>query len=140
MTYDAIVVGVGGVGSAALFHLARRGARVLGLDRFPPGHDRGSSHGDTRVIRLAYYEHPDYVPLLRRAYELWAALEREAGEPLVRETGLLQVGPEKGRVVEGVLASAARWGLEVERWSPAEARRRFPGFRTRASRAADAFD
>ena len=62
--YDVIVIGTGGVGSAALFHLAKRGVKVLGLDRFPPGHDRGSSHGRTRIIRQAYFEHPDYVPLL----------------------------------------------------------------------------
>ena len=66
--YDVIVVGTGGVGSAALFHVARRGLRVLGLDQFPGGHDRGSSHGQTRIIRQAYFEHPDYVPLLRRGY------------------------------------------------------------------------
>jgi sarcosine oxidase len=65
-SFDCIVLGTGGVGSAALYHLARRGVRVLGLDRFAPGHDRGSSHGQTRVIRLAYFEHPDYVSLLRR--------------------------------------------------------------------------
>ena len=77
--YDAIVIGAaGGVGSAAMFHLASRGARVLGLDRFPPGHARGSSHGRTRIIRQAYYEHPDYVPLLVRAYQLWDELGRAA--------------------------------------------------------------
>ena len=77
--YDAIVIGAaGGVGSAAMFHLASRGARVLGFDRFPPGHDRGSSHGRTRIIRQAYYEHPDYVPLLVRAYQLWDELGARA--------------------------------------------------------------
>jgi sarcosine oxidase len=74
--YDCIVLGTGGVGSAACYQLSRRGAAVLGLDRFPPGHDRGSSHGQTRIIRQAYFEHADYVPLLRRAYELWAELEQ----------------------------------------------------------------
>ena len=67
--YDVVVCGLGVMGSAALYHLARRGQRVLGIDRYPPGHDRGSSHGDTRIIRLAYFEHPSYVPLVRRAYE-----------------------------------------------------------------------
>src|SRR5205823_10072872 len=81
--FDAIVIGAGGVGSAAMFHLATRGARVLGLDRFPPGHDRGSSHGRTRIIRQAYFEHPDYVPLLFRAYELWAELGQRRGRPLL---------------------------------------------------------
>src|SRR5947199_7576571 len=77
-TYDVIVLGTGGVGSAATYHLARRGVKVLGIDQFPGGHDRGSSHGQTRVIRQAYFEHPDYVPLLLRAYELWHELEQEA--------------------------------------------------------------
>ncbi len=72
--FDCIVLGTGGAGSAALYHLAKRGCRALGIDRFPPGHDLGSSHGDTRIIRQAYFEHPDYVPLLFRAYELWAEL------------------------------------------------------------------
>src|ERR1700704_5275571 len=89
--YDAIVLGTGGVGSAAAFHLARRGARVLGLDRFPGGHGRGSSHGPTPTIRQAYFEHADYVPLLRRAYELWAELEGLADERLFHQVGLLQI-------------------------------------------------
>ena len=72
--YDAIVVGAGGMGSAALYHVARRGARVCALERFAIAHDRGSSHGDTRIIRKAYMEHPDYVPLMYRAYELWQEL------------------------------------------------------------------
>ena len=94
--YDAIVLGTGGVGSAALFHLARRGVRALGLDRFGPGHDRGSSHGATRIIRQAYSEHSDYVPLLLRAYELWADLAERQRRTLYHETGLLQVGPPQG--------------------------------------------
>ncbi len=127
-TYDVIVIGTGGVGSAALWHLARRGVSVLGLDRFPGGHDRGSSHGQTRAIRQAYFEHPDYVPLLRRAYELWAELEQRRGQQLYFETGLLEVGPPDGIVVPGVLASARQHNLEVERLTLAEVHRRFPGF------------
>jgi len=130
-TFDAIVIGVGGVGSAALFHTAARGARVLGLDRFPPGHDRGSSHGHTRIIRQAYFEHPHYVPLLRRTYELWHDLEARCGRRLLFETGLVQIGPPAGEVVAGVRASAAEHGLEVEDWSAADAARRLPGFRIR---------
>lgn len=127
--YDAVVIGTGGVGSAALYHLARRGVRVLGLDRFPGGHDRGSSHGDTRIIRLAYFEHPDYVPLLRRAYALWSELERTVGESLYHEVGLLEVGPPDGEVVPGVLRSAELHGLEVERLAAADVARWWPGFR-----------
>ncbi|MBI4601444.1 MAG: N-methyl-L-tryptophan oxidase [Planctomycetes bacterium] len=127
---DCIVLGAGGgAGSAALFHLARRGARVLGLDRFEPGHDRGSSHGETRIIRRAYFEHPGYVPLLLRAYELWADLEARSGRRLLVETGLLQVGPPDGAVVPGVLRSAREHGLEVEELAAAEIEGRFPGFR-----------
>src|SRR5580692_2198360 len=104
--HEVIVLGTGGVGSAAMYHLASRGARVLGLDRFPPGHDRGSSHGRTRIIRQAYFEHPDYVPLLRRAYELWAELDRRRGRPLLHEIGLLQAGPPDSAVLAGVRRSA----------------------------------
>lgn len=127
-TYDTIVIGTGGVGSAVLFQLARRGVRTLGLDRFPPGHDRGSSHGRTRLIRQAYYEHPDYVPLLRRAYALWADLEAAVAEQLLYRTGLLEVGPADGRLIAGVLGSARRYGLEVEELAGDDVARRFPGF------------
>lgn len=127
--FDVVVAGAGGVGSAAAFHLSRRGAKVLALDRFAPPHDRGSSHGHSRIIRLAYYEHPDYVPLLRRAWALWAELAELSGETLYTETGLLQVGPPDGAVVRGVLASAGEHGLDVESLTPEDARRRFPGLR-----------
>src|SRR6478736_9182518 len=100
-SYDVIVLGTGGVGSAAAFHLAKRGVQVLGIDQFPGGHDRGSSHGETRVIRQAYFEYADYVPLLLRAYELWRKLEKETGTDLLRQVGLLQVGPPEGVVVRG---------------------------------------
>jgi monomeric sarcosine oxidase len=126
--YDVIVLGAGGVGSAALHHLARRGARALGIERFAPPHDRGSSHGQTRIIRQAYFEHPDYVPLLRRAYELWRDLEEQAGRKLYFATGLLEVGPPGGAVIPGVLESARRHKLDVETLSSDESQRRFPGF------------
>jgi sarcosine oxidase len=126
--FDFIVIGTGGVGSAALYHLASRGARVLGLDRFPPGHDRGSSHGGTRIIRQAYYEHSDYVPLLFRAYELWAELGRRRGRPLLHEIGLLQAGPAGSEVLAGVRRSATQHRLNVEELSSAELAGRFPGF------------
>lgn len=127
-TYDAIVIGTGGVGSAAAMHLAQRGARVLGLDRFPGGHDRGSSHGQTRIIRQAYFEHSDYVPLLRRAYELWAELERDCDERLFRQVGLLQVGPADGVVVPGVLHAAREHQLDVDSLDATTTMRQFPAF------------
>ena len=93
---DVIVVGLGGMGSAAAYHLALRGARVIGLERFGPAHDRGSSHGQSRMIRQAYFESPSYVPLLLRAYELWRALERDSGESLLTITGGLMIGGNSG--------------------------------------------
>ena len=128
LTYDAIVLGCGAVGSAALGHLARRGLRVLGLERFTSAHDRGSSHGRTRMIRQAYFEHPDYVPLVLRAYEQWFALERAVGRKLFRETGLLEIGPPTGHVIAGVLASARQHNLAVDELWPDDVERRFPGF------------
>ena len=127
-TYDVIVLGVGGMGSATLFELARRGRRVLGLEQFAPGHDQGSSHGHTRVIRQAYYEHPAYVPLARRAYERWYELEQLTGRHLFTECGCLNIGPPDGELVTGVNQSATEHGLPVERFSAAELRRRFPMF------------
>lgn len=116
-TYDAIVLGLGGMGSAALFELARRDRRVLGLERFPAVHDRGSSHGHTRVIRTAYYEHPDYVPILRRAWDRWYDLEQRLGRHLLTECGCLSIGPKDGELVRGVKDSAARHGLKLEKRS-----------------------
>jgi sarcosine oxidase len=127
--YDAIVLGAGGVGSAAMWQLAKRGLRVLGIDRFHPPHDRGSSHGHTRIIRQAYFEHADYVPLLLESYRLWEALEELAGCELKRETGLLEVGPPDGIVVSGVLTAARQHGLEVDQLTAAEIERRWPAFR-----------
>src|SRR6267143_4638522 len=99
--FDVVVCGLGAMGSAALHQLAHRGRRVLGIERFTPGHDRGSSHGATRIIRLAYFEHPSYVPLLRRTYELWRELEALAGERLLHITGSLDAGPPDSDVVQG---------------------------------------
>src|SRR5438874_11798335 len=104
--YDIVVCGLGAMGSAALYALARRGRRVLGIEQFAPGHDRGSSHGATRIIRLAYWEHPSYVPLVRRAFELWRALEAAAGRRLLHITGVAEIGPLDGALVSGTLASA----------------------------------
>jgi sarcosine oxidase len=127
--FDAIVVGVGGMGSSALYHLARRGLRVLGLERFDAPNELGSSHGVTRIIRLAYYEHPSYVPLLRRSYELWRELEAAAGEQLLHITGSLDAGPPGSFVFEGSLRSCEEHGLEHEVIDSAEVARRFPAYR-----------
>ena len=124
--FDSIVVGVGGMGSAALAHLARGGQRVLGLERFGITHDLGSSHGVTRIIRLAYYEDPAYVPLLRRAYELWRELEASAGEQLLHITGSIDAGPE---VFEGSLRSCVEHDLPHDVLTAAELRRRCPAYR-----------
>jgi sarcosine oxidase len=127
--YDAIVVGVGGMGSAALYHLARRGLRVLGLEQFDVPNELGSSHGVTRIIRLAYYEHPGYVPLLRRSYELWHELEAAAGEQLLHVTGSLDAGLPGSFVFEGSRRSCEEHGLEHEVIGAAELMRRFPAYR-----------
>jgi len=126
--FDAIVVGLGGIGSAAVAHIARRGGRVLGIDRFTPPHDRGSSHGQTRLIRLAYFEHPDYVPLLARAFQLWDDLAAERGRRLLARTGLLLAGPAEGEVIAGTDRAAREHALSVERLSAAEAEHRWPAF------------
>ncbi|HEV2283680.1 MAG TPA: N-methyl-L-tryptophan oxidase [bacterium] len=127
--YDVIVIGVGGMGSAAVYHLARRGKAVLGLEQFDIPHDRGSSHGTNRIIRLAYWEHPSYVPLLRRAYELWRELEHRAGERLLIITGGIDAGPEGCPTVTGSLLSCDIHHLPHETLTAAELHRRFPGYR-----------
>jgi sarcosine oxidase len=126
--YDAIVIGLGGMGSASAFHLARRGQRVLGLEQFDLLHERGSSHGLTRIIRLAYHEDPSYVPLLRRSYELWHELERLAGERLLVTTGSLEGGPADGHMFRGALEAAQLHHLPHEALDATEIRRRFPAF------------
>ena len=117
------------MGSAALYQLAQRGTHVLGLEKFTPGHDRGSSHGATRVIRLSYFEHPSYVPLLRRSYELWRELEKAAGQPLVTITGIVEIGPASGTLVSGTLASARLNELPFELLESGVVSRRYSPFR-----------
>ena len=127
-TADVIVVGLGTMGSAAILELARRGVRVVGIDRFAPPHDRGSGHGGSRVIRLAYFEHSDYVPLLRRAYEGFERLERDAGVVLKTECGVVMGGAAGNPASAGMLRSACAHGLEVEHFDGAELMRRYPQF------------
>lgn len=129
MRYDVIVVGLGGMGSAAAAHLARRGQRVLSLEQHSLGHAYGSSHGLTRIIRLAYFEDPSYVPLLRRAFELWRELERGLEEPLLHVTGGLDVGAAGSTVFEGSLRSCQAHDLPHEVLDADAIGRRFPGWR-----------
>ncbi|MBX7433393.1 N-methyl-L-tryptophan oxidase [Mycobacterium sp. Y57] len=127
-SFDVIVVGLGGMGSAAAYHLARRGVRVLGLEKFTPAHDRGSSHGGSRIIRQSYFEDPAYVPLLIRAYELWEELAQSTQLEVYRLTGGLFVGPPDCLTVSGSLRASQEWSLPHELLDAAEIARRFPTF------------
>jgi sarcosine oxidase len=127
-TYDVIVIGIGAMGSATCNELARRGVRVLGLEQFDIPHTRGSSHGLSRMIRLAYFEHPDYVPLLRRAYERWQRLEEESGRKLLHITGGVYIGPEGHELVRGSHASAKAHQLQHEFLDRTVLATRFPQF------------
>lgn len=124
-----IVVGLGAMGSATALHLAQRGHRVLGFDRFTPPHSHGSSHGQTRIIRKAYFEDPRYVPLLLRAYELWRRLEADTGQSLLHITGGLMIGRADSDLVAGSTASAEEFDLQHEVLQAAEIRRLYPAFR-----------
>jgi sarcosine oxidase len=127
-SYDVIVAGLGGMGSAAAYQLAARGKRVLGLERFSPAHDRGSSHGRSRIIRQAYFEDPAYVPLLLRAYELWEKLEEETGEDLMTLTGGLMIGPPESTFFAGSIRSAKEYDLPYEVLDARELKNRYPAF------------
>src|SRR3954469_4024914 len=126
--FDVIVVGVGGMGSAACYHLARRGVRVLGLEQFDIPHQRGSSHGYSRMTRMAYNEHPDYVPLLRRANDLWRELEGESGENILHLVGGLYLGPIAGQIVGGAFRAARAHALPHEMLDRATIAQRYPQF------------
>jgi sarcosine oxidase len=126
--HDVIVAGLGGMGSSTAYHLAGRGKRVLGLERHTPAHDKGSSHGQSRIIRQAYFEDPAYVPLLLRAYELWEQLERETGEDLMTLTGGLMIGPPESRTFTGSKATADEYDLPYEVFDAGELKRRYPMF------------
>ncbi|MEU2154369.1 N-methyl-L-tryptophan oxidase [Streptomyces sp. NPDC019396] len=128
---DVIVLGLGGMGSAAAHHLAARGARVVGLEQFGPAHNKGSSHGGSRITRQAYFEDPAYVPLLLRAYELYERLERDSGRPIATLCGGVMIGRPESTPVVGALRSAERWGLPHELLTAGELHRRFPAFTPR---------
>lgn len=127
--FDVIVVGVGSMGASACWHLASRGYRVLGLEQFTVPHDHGSHTGQSRIVRKAYFEHPDYVPLLERAYMNWRTLEYQSGSSLYEKTGLLYAGPESSSMMEGVQASYARYGIAVDPLAAPALLSRFPMFR-----------
>ena len=129
--YDVAVVGLGGMGSAALAHCAARGASVIGLEQFARGHELGASSGKTRLIRKAYFEDPHYVPLLHRAYALWRDLEQNTGAEILRITGLLTVGQESSAIINGTARAAREYALPVERLGAAEISARYPHLRLR---------
>lgn len=126
--YDAIVLGLGGVGSSTLYHLAASGANVLGIEQFHLAHDRGSSHGETRAIRKAYFEHPSYVPLIQRGYENWRKLEERSGKKLLFEQGLIEIGPPDGPLIAGLESACQQNALSLEEISAVRFHERFPGF------------
>jgi sarcosine oxidase len=126
--FDVIVVGVGSMGAASCYQLARRGARVLGLERYNLPHGMGAAAGYSRMIRLAYFEHPDYVPLLRRSYALWEDLQAELGREVIKITGGVYLGPPGAAVLEGSLQSVRQHDLPHELLDSAEAAKRFPQF------------
>ena len=132
--YDCIVLGFGGVGSAALREAAKKGWSVLGIDRYGPAHDQGSSHGRTRIIRRAYFEHPSYVPLTHRAFEMWDELnKRHRTSPEIKElmtrVGLLQIGRPESEVIQGVQRSAQKYDLKIEQFTAQQIEQRLPIFR-----------
>lgn len=127
--YDAIVIGVGSMGSAACLYLAQRGCRVLGLEQFDIVHENGSHSGQSRIIRKAYFEHPDYVPLLQKAYDNWAALERETGSQLYHRTGVVYFGDGDSATIKGIARSASMHKIPLMRMNAGDSRKYFPAFR-----------
>ena len=136
MNYDVIVAGVGSTGSAACYHLAKRGVKVLGLEQFEIPHTQGAHHGHSRAIRQAYYEHPDYVPLLLRAYELWEGLQNITDDPFFHITGGVYFGSDDGDIVPGSLRSARKHGLAHAILTPEEISKRIPAIQADGSHQA----
>src|SRR5436190_9187009 len=127
-SFDVIVIGVGSMGSSACYYLAKRGYKVLGLEQFDISHEFGSHAGQSRIIRKAYFEHPDYVPLLQRAYKNWNTLEQETGEQLYFKTGLLYAGTSNNEMIKGVKQSASLYNIELEKLDLVNATNHFPQF------------
>lgn len=129
MTFDVAVIGLGGIGSAIAAHCAGRGASVIGVERFGPAHDRGASHGRSRMIRQAYFEDPAYVPLVLRSYELWRELEKQTGNDLLQITGVISIGEESSEIISGTQRAAKEHGLALEKFSRQQVRERYPSLR-----------
>jgi sarcosine oxidase len=127
--FDAIVLGVGSMGSATCYFLAERGYRVLGLEQFDIPHELGSHLGQSRIIRKAYAEHPDYVPLLERAYQNWKVLEEKTGTQVYFRTGLVYFGQPSDETMMGVHESATKYHIEVRTLSETETARKYPQFK-----------
>jgi sarcosine oxidase len=127
--FNVVVIGLGVMGSAALHRLAVRGVRALGIEQYEPGHDRGSSHGATRIIRLGYFEHPSYVSLLRDVYPLWRELEAKIGRRLLHTTGIAEIGAPESELVKGTLTAARQHALPHDILDAAALMRRYPAFR-----------
>ena len=128
-SFDAIVLGVGSMGSATCYYLAKRGYKVLGLEQFDISHGFGSHAGQSRIIRKAYFEHPDYVPLLEKAYENWKTFEDETGEQLYIKTGLLYAGTSNNEMIKGVKNSSSLYDIELEKLNRVDVAKRFHQFR-----------
>ena len=126
--YDVIVAGVGGMGSSITYHLAKQGLKTLALERFELNHANGSSHGETRGMRTAYYEHPGYLPLINRALQLWNDLQKTTDKPIIKMTGGVAIGRPDGTLVGGQIAAAKKHGFSHEVLSPREANERFHCF------------
>lgn len=129
--YDVAIAGLGGMGSAILAHCAQRGVSAIGFEQFERGHELGASSGRTRLFRKAYFEQPAYVPLLQRAYELWRELEREAGEEILRVTGVLSVGRESSEILGGTIKAAREHDLPIELLNRSEVVARYLTLRVR---------
>src|SRR5262245_14801734 len=125
-SYDVAIVGLGAMGAAVAWRASKRGLTVVGFDRYNPPHTLGSTHGRSRIIREAYYEHPQYVPVVQRAYGLWAELETAARVRLFQACGGLMIGTRNSRLLSGARESAARHHLPVQEWTAAELRARVP--------------
>lgn len=127
--YDVVVIGLGAMGSSALYHLSGKNLKILGIDRFNPPHIFGSSHGETRIIREAYFEHPLYVPLIQRAYKLWYELQEKSDETLIVETGGLMLGDLESETVTGSELSAVSHNLDYKKFDSSEIKQEFNAFK-----------